>query len=194
MHLLGLQSVFIAAPRVLDEDENTLDLAVIDFPHLDRIQNHVKRYFPIRQWPIPSAACAEAITIVGFPGALRFTHPSFGAFEPAGLGFTVSSVSDRNIVLADETGTRRTEGGRFKKNENIPFGGFSGAPAFLFRDDMFHLVGFLRGGSKETNNNAPLSLPGVVFLSPATYLRPDGTFDRLRMPIFVPPCRDNPEQ
>jgi hypothetical protein len=189
---LGRQSVFLDSPRVLDEDESTLDLAVIEFTHLENLSGQQKRYFPIRKWPIPTAASGDAITLIGFPGAFRFTHPSFGAFEPAGLAFTVSSVSDRNIVLADETGTRRTKGGRLREDEGIPFGGFSGAPAFLFRDDMFHLVGFMRGGSKETDKS-PIALPGVVFLSPATYLQIDGTFDRHRMPLFIPRCQENSE-
>jgi hypothetical protein len=180
---LGQQSVFLDFPIIIDEDESTLDVAVIEFPHLAVLNGCAKRYFPIRKWPIPTPVRGEVVTLVGFPGAFRFTHQSFGAFEPAGLGFVVSSVSDRSIVLADETGSRRTESRGLRKIDSIPFGGFSGAPAFLFRDDMFHLIGFMRGGSKELDGNSPLSLPGVAFLSPATYLLPNGRLDRHRMPL-----------
>ena len=179
---LGSFSISLTEPVVLDRDERVLDLAVIDFPQLDSVRGHQKRYFPIRQWPIPVAERSEAVTLVGFPGALRFAHRDFGAFEPAGLGFTVTSVSDRSIVLADESGTRKTEGLRFREDEDIPLGGFSGTPGFVLRGDMFHLIGFLRGGSKRLAGEPAMTLPGVAFLSPATYLQPGGTFDRHRMP------------
>jgi hypothetical protein len=179
---LGSVSMYLDSPVVVDFDDETLDLAVIEFPHLDRIRNHQKRYFPIRGFPIPVARPGEAVTLVGFPGAQRFTHQDFGAFEPAGLGFAITSVSDRTIVLADENATRRTEGIGFREDEDIPLGGFSGTPGFVARQNGFHLVGFLRGGSKQLAGEPAMVLPGVVFLSPATYLQPDGTFDRLRMP------------
>lgn len=180
---LGQQSVFLDSPIVIDEDESTLDVVVIEFPHLAALNGCSKRYFPIQEWPIPMPVRGEAVTLVGFPGAFRFSHQSFGTFEPAGLGFVVSSVSDRSIVLADESGSRRTKSRGFRQIDSIPFGGFSGAPAFSFRDDMFQLIGFMRSGSKELDGGSPLSLPGVVFLSPATYLLPNGRLDRHRMPI-----------
>ena len=179
---LGPVSMFLEAPLVLDFDENTLDLAIIDFPHLDRIRNHQKQYFAIHELPIAVARRGEAVTLVGFPGARRLTHADFGAFEPAGLGYSVSDVSDRTIVLADESGTRRSEGIGIKEDEDIPLGGFSGTPGFVLRGNSLDLVGFLRAGSKQTQGGPAMVLPGVVFLSPATYLKADGTLDRLRMP------------
>jgi hypothetical protein len=170
-------TVAIGAPEVLAEDD-ALDLAVLASPS-GAPQGPGKRYFPIKSWPIPSARRGEAVTIVGFPGRRRRTTESFGVFEPFGVGMTVSAVHDRSIILADETGTIRTQILGQPVDENIALGGFSGSPAFVLRGDGLHLIGILRAGSEEIG---PGAAGGMVFLAPTTYLLPDGSLDRSRMP------------
>jgi hypothetical protein len=121
----------------------------------------------------------EVITLVGYPGALRKGGRTVGTFSPVPIGYTISSVSDRQIILADEHGDRVVVGQQFQGG-TVPLGGFSGSPGYIIRNDGAHLAGFLRAGSKEVDE--PIALDGVIFLSPAHYLNPDGTLDRLRMP------------
>ena len=165
---------------VIDEDAKSLDVAILEFPHLTACGHPcTKQYFPVRQFPIPEALKGEAISLVGYPGILRKGTKTTGQFSPVEIGYTITSVSDRQIILADEHGDRITEGERFQDGQ-VPLGGFSGSPGYIIRNDGAHLAGFLRAGSKEIDQ--PVTLPGVIFLSQAHYLNPNGTFDRLRMP------------
>lgn len=174
----------IALPEIsiIDEEERFLDLAILEFPHLDTCGGPCsKRYFPIRTFPPPLPTTGEALSLVGYPGILRKASEGGGSFSPVSIGYTISSVSERQIVLADEHGDRKVIGRQFSSTEEIPLGGFSGSPGYIIRQDGAHLAGFLRAGSKELDS-APVSLPGVIFFSPAHYITPDGTLDRGRMP------------
>lgn len=174
----------IALPEltILDEEAHFLDLVVLEFPHLDSCGNPcTKRYFPIRSFPPLLPKIGEALSLVGYPGVLRKTSEHRGSFSPVSLAYTISSVSERQIVLADEHGDRKVVGKQFSSTEEIPLGGFSGSPGFIIRQGSAHLVGFLRAGSKELSG-LPVNLPGVIFLSPSHYLTSDGCLDRGRMP------------
>ena len=167
---------------VVDEEEHFLDLAVLDFPHLDTCGSPCnKDYFFIQFFPPPIPKAGEALSLVGYPGVLRKTSERHGSFSPVSIGYTISSASDRQIVLADEHGDRKTVGGGFSSTEEVPLGGFSGSPGYIIRNDGAHLVGVLRAGSKE-QAGLPINLPGVIFLSPTHYLTEEGTLDRKRMP------------
>ena len=174
----------IALPEldILDEDERFLDLAILEFPHLGTCGGAcTKRYFPIRSFPPPLPKPGDALSLVGYPGVLRKTSEHRGSFSPVSIGYTISSVSERQIVLSDEHGDRKVVGNQFSSAEEVPMGGFSGSPAYIIRQDGAHLVGILRAGSK-TVGAAPVNLPGVIFLSPTHCLTPDGMLDRGRMP------------
>lgn len=170
-------TLVIEDPEVIDEDES-LDIAILNFPGM---QSRTKRYFPIFEWPIALPERGNVITIVGFPGRARFANDTIGVFEPQGIGVSVTSVSDRSILLADESGTRTVSSQGNPIDEQIFLGGFSGAPAFVSRGIRLDFVGIVRAGSKG-GRRRKLPTDGVIFISPAHYLKPDGTLDRLRMP------------
>jgi hypothetical protein len=171
-------SVAINAPEVLAED-GALDLAVQVSPAAAALAGHGKRYFPIRRWPIPQAMPGEAVTIVGLPATGRRATETPGEFERVALTMAVAAVHDRSIILADKIGAMETYALGQAMNESIPLGGFSGSPAFVVRDDGLHLIGILRAGSEEIATRAAGSM---VFLAPTTYLLPDGSLDRSRIP------------
>jgi hypothetical protein len=171
---------------IVDQDAE-LDLAILSFPDLHAWSGeHDKRYFPIRTWPIDAPRRGDLIALIGFPGVRRVAAENYGSFEPVGLGFSVSSASDHNIVLADESETFRTINRDRSIGSAIRLGGFSGSPAFLISPAGPQLVGVFRAGP---NDEESASHP-LVFLSPTRYLRPDGTIDRLSMPPVPPRLSD----
>jgi len=171
--------------NVIDEDRQFLDIAILDFPDLDSCgQPCSKQYFPIQEFPCVLPVAGDALSLVGYPGFLRKANELVGSFGPVSLALSISSVSERTIVLADEKGDRRLEGKDVEGLSELPLGGFSGSPGYVLRRDGVYLAGFLRAGSKSVDQ-VPFSLPGVVFLSPAHYLLADGRMDRTRMPWLL---------
>ncbi|MBI5425755.1 MAG: trypsin-like peptidase domain-containing protein [Opitutae bacterium] len=148
---------------VLAEDAEA-DLAVLDFPFLSRWPGHAKRYFPIRTWPIPPPQRGDPVTLVGFPGAARRTFEASGSFSPVGVGMLVSNNPQRHVALVNESGNLTTIENGVARPGGIEPGGLSGAAGFFFRDDRFHLAGFVYEGS-----------PDMLLLTPATRLQPDGS-------------------
>ena len=101
-----------------------LDLAVLEFRHLDTCGSPCnKQYFPIRSFPPPLAEIGEPLSLVGFPGVLRKTSERSGSFSPVSIAYTISSVSERQIVLADQSGDRKVVGTQFSSTEEVPLGG-----------------------------------------------------------------------
>lgn len=173
-------TIALSELRLVDEEPTFLDIAVLDFPHLDTCgPSCSKRYFPVRQFPPPLPKDGEALSLVGYPGILRKSNELAGSFSPVSIGYTISSVSERQIVLSDHSGDRRVDGEDIGPLEKL-LGGFSGSPGYVWRRDGLHMVGFLRAGSKASAS--PVGLPGVILLSPSHYLMPDGHLDRTRMP------------
>jgi hypothetical protein len=171
-------TIALAEPEIIDSDRS-FDIATIAFPHLsESAAEHGKAYFPARTWPIPRVKRGDLVAMVGFPGERRHAADGWGSFEPVGAGFSVSSASDRNIVLADESGTMETLTSRGAKGGAVRLGGFSGTPVFLVQPGRPELVGVLRAGSESMGPNAG----STVFLTPTYFLSRDGTFDRRAMP------------
>jgi len=174
----------IALPdiHILDQESRHLDVAILSFPYLKTCGSPCnKRYFPIQSFPPLLPRTGEALSLIGYPGILRKACEDRGSFSPVGIGYTISSVSERQIILADEHGDRKIEGNQFTSPNEIPLGGFSGSPGYIVREDGLHFAGLLRAGSKSINDS-PISLPGVIFLSPVQLLTSAGTLDRTRMP------------
>jgi Trypsin-like peptidase domain len=171
-------TVALTEPDVIDSDAE-FDIASIGFPQLDQQSTpHDKMYFPARTWPIPRAKAGDLVAFVGFPGERRRTTAAWGSFEPIGAGFIVSSASDRNIVLADESGTMSFETSPGAQMSTVRLGGFSGTPVFLVEPGGPQIIGVLRAGSESIGRGAG----NTVFLTPTYFLKPDGTFDRSAMP------------
>jgi len=161
-------TAFIEAPRVIDEDKS-LDLAVIDWPHLMQFPGNSKRYFPIATWSIPRPKRGDAVTVVGFPGAFREVTEHVGSFSLLRIGMVVSNDPGRNVWLVDEDKTLRTEIDGRIVDRKPDLGGISGSPGFFLRDGRFHLAGLVY----ECNPDGTM-----IALSSATVLSPLGMIDR----------------
>lgn len=173
-------TVALDEPLVIAESRD-LDLATIEFPHLERTQGRTtKEYFSLDLCPIRRAAIDDAVTIVGFSGEGRQGFETFGKFEPYPITGKATSVSDRRIVISEgKEPTRYWRHGR-QVPEGIELGGFSGSPAIGFNRDLkLFLAGVVSDGSARLGC---AGFPGYLNLGSAEYLQPDGTFDHGRMP------------
>jgi hypothetical protein len=153
-------------------EDPAADIAVLSFPFLQDWRGHAKRYFPIRQWPIPIPSKGEAVTIVGFPGVMRRTFGSYGSFSPYGIGMVVSNDPGRHVVLANESRLTTVENG-VSRPGGIEPGGMSGAAGFILRGDCVHLAGFVYEGNAD-----------MLFLTPGSRLHIDGILHP-RLPTSV---------
>lgn len=157
---------FFSDVRVIDHDE-ARDIAVLELPNALERPGHNKLFFRFR-YPVVSPSRGDAMTVVGYPGALRQTAATWGCFSPHGIGMTVSSTPGNNVMLVDSSGTLRTVSE--KTGEPVPHidpGGMSGSAGFFFHEGDLRLGGFVYEGS-----------PGMLFLVPATLLEPDGRLAR----------------
>lgn len=160
---------FLDNPVVLDEDKE-IDLTVIEWNDLEKWRGHNKRFFIIRDWPIPKPKEKDPITIVGFPGQLRKGFENHGSFSPFGLGMTVCNPPLDNVWLVDETGTLKTYTNGSISQESIDLGGLSGSPGFFFDGTKFQLAGLVY----ECNPSGDM-----VALNLASKLNRDGTINRV---------------
>jgi len=153
---------FISDVRVIDEDAKR-DIAIVALPTVLRRQGHNKCFFQYK-YPAISPRCGDAMTVVGYPGALRRTNSRSGSFTPHGIGMTVSSPPGNNVSLVDTSGTLRTIVEKTGKQvPHIDPGGMSGSAGFFFHDRELRLGGFVYEG-----------LPDKLLLVPAILLEPDG--------------------
>lgn len=157
----------------LDGDEYTIDLAVLHAPRAGRLHFGGKRFFGIPEWPIPSVSERDVVHLIGYAGVDR----EEGLFV-LDLGYShfalgVSSVSGRQFVLAPTFGPRVFSLKNPEHGDRFQIGGMSGGPAFLYRDGIWQLVGFVREG-RYTDD--------PIFLTHAAFLQPDGSIDHLAIP------------
>jgi hypothetical protein len=90
------------------------------------------------------------------------------------LIFPASSISDRQIVLADEEGNRIFQDFIKPETTQIGLGGLSGSAAYILRDFIYRFVGIVKE-CQERNHTIIISRLGC--------LTSDGRIDRLQMPF-----------
>lgn len=157
---------FITEVHIIDEDQSR-DIAIFALPGVLGQRGHGKSFFRYKYPPV-SPRCGDAITVVGYPGALRRAIATGGSFTPHGIGMTVSSPPGTNVMLVDTTGTLRTiVEGTGEQVPHIDPGGMSGSAGFFFHDGELRLGGFVYEGR-----------PDMLFLVPAVILEPDGRLAR----------------
>ncbi len=174
-------TIALAEPNVIAESSH-LDLATIEFPHLDQnVGTTNKSYFPLDRCPPIRASVGEPATIVGFPGQGRQACETFGSFEPYPIGLLVASVSDRRVILADVNGQVRIERNGQHLVDGVGLGGFSGSPVFALtlESTRLNLIGVVSDGSERLGCRGQ---PAQVNVGSAEYLLPDGRLDHARMP------------
>lgn len=111
--------------------------------------------------------------LLGYTGEAREVAPFSLDLGYSHFTFGVSSVSDRQFVLAPSFGPRIFTLKDPKQGDRVPIGGMSGGPVFCRRDGILHLVGFVRAGGFTDE---------PIFASHAAFLQQDGTLDQLAIP------------
>ncbi|HVM51137.1 MAG TPA: hypothetical protein VMU04_24120 [Candidatus Acidoferrum sp.] len=179
----GNANIAFAFPErhIIDVDPD-LDLAVFDFEpgHL-RVNRsvvvHQKDWFPIRHWPIPTMPDGEYVALMGFPGKRIRKDGMLCTFSTQVLPLKASGVGERQIYI-------------FNEGENVQvfrdikswLGGLSGSPAYTLSKAGASLVGFVKSGFKQTNEDTDTNdrslFAGSLSLTHARFLQRDGTLAR----------------
>jgi len=154
---------------LVDCDEQ-LDLAVFATDLPEDILGY-KTFFKINSFPIADPKPRQPISCVGFPGETRRVSETKMAFGYAVFRLTVSDVSTRMILLANnDLRVLRDNEGRLCSP--IDVGGMSGAPAYTRTPSGgFNLSGFVRAGNTSNSD---------IRLSKASFIRQDGSLLRPR--------------
>jgi hypothetical protein len=152
---------------LVDSEQHSLDVAifrgledVIELPGMQFI-DYTSSYLPD---PIPG----EPVSIVGYPGATVAVKPTKADFGFMHLGFRASTVSERQIKLANEFRDRQFSDYENPANQGIALGGLSGSPAFVIRNHQHRFVGILTDCSEND---------GIVIISRLGCINPDGILD-----------------
>lgn len=152
---------------LIDSDQRSLDVAifrgledVVDLPGMQFI-DYASSYLPD---PIPG----EPVSIVGYPGATVAVTAERADFGFMHIGFRASSVSERQIKLANESGDRQFFDYEDPTRLRIALGGLSGSPAFVIRNQRHRFVGILTDCSERDQ---------TVLISRLGCIKPDGTLD-----------------
>jgi hypothetical protein len=167
--------IYLDKIPVIDQSDR-IDLAVLAVPfelspQSDRI------FYKVPRWPIPRATIGESVTVIGCPRSDLEIQPTGGAtIGYSWFGFSVSSVSDRHFVMANERGDRSYIVAPPDTDTSKPLllPGMSGGPAFANRGpNRVELVGFIYEGRDSDSS---------IFLTHANFLCPDGTLDHHAIP------------
>jgi hypothetical protein len=147
----------------------TCDLAVLEIqPAI--IERLGKRFYRSTSWPPKRPRKGAKVVVLGYPGQGRapISSDSLGIM-PLAIGRTVTSLSDRHFVLADEDGDAYTHAPEGPK-PLTSYGGISGSAAYEFRSNPrglgdFRLCGFAYEQSQS----------GAVYIAHADHINADGT-------------------
>ena len=171
-YLMGIRNlVELKYPRLIDQDVRTLDVAILGGTS-EKSLLPGKWFIDYNESILRDPKEGEPVTIVGYPAEdTEIVENVRASFAYTHLVFPISSVSDRQIILADGSGTRR----RKYYGEGVPgpmgWAGISGSPAFVIRDSLARFVGIF----KEEKS-------GTVIISRLGCIGSGGYLDRSLMP------------
>jgi hypothetical protein len=156
---------------LIDHDRPSLDVAVfrglediVDLPGM-RFIDYALSY-------LPDPAPGEPVCIVGYPGANVAVTRDKADFGFMHIRFRASTVSERQIILADEHGDRSFFDYDDPARLGIALGGLSGSPAFVIREQRHRFVGIVTDCS-----NSDRTIAHTIIISRLGCIQPDGTLD-----------------
>jgi len=160
-------------PHVIDEDVN-YDIVILELNFKHALKDKV--IYKATYWPPLLPSVKDPALFLGYPGSYRYVPGQKGNifFGKACFLDFVSSVSERNIILADEKNVREIR----KHMDICPdlglLGGMSGGPVFIKRNNKHELIGIMRGAGDGPH--------ATIFAAPLYYIKPDGTLDFIHRP------------
>lgn len=143
----GRPGVDVSDDEIIDSDRDC-DLATIAVSP-EKVALLGKRFFRLPCWPPERPRLGTRVVVVGYPGQGR--EPSAAdtlGVRPLSIGRRVSSVSEKQFVMADETQDAYShvpDGGK----PLTSYGGISGSPAYSVHGQIgttfdYRLCGFVR--------------------------------------------------
>ena len=158
----------ISSWKIIDSDRD-IDIVTIAIPENFDPKTINKSFCRPQSWPPKRVARGEVALFVGMPGIHRkiISGGIRNHFTP--VCDSVSSVSNRHFVLADENGRNQ-----FEYQTGLPAfgptGGVSGAPVFINREKQLILSGVVyEGGETEQ---------ATFFAAHADFINSDWTINR----------------
>lgn len=157
---------------LIDCDQRSLDVATFggsdDFVELPGM-----RFIDFATSYLPDPVVGDVVSIVGYPGANVTMSQNMAKFGLMHIGFRVSCVSERQVILANENGDRSFFDFHDPRNLGANLGGLSGSPAFVTRDNKPRFVGIVTDCSDRDQ---------TILISRLGCLKPDGTLDHTAIP------------
>ena len=159
--------------HLIDAESKVLDVAIFCGEEA-RVDLPGRYFIPYEGSYLADRAVSELVCIVGYPGENIEVVPGRADLNYMQLIFPASSVSDRQIVLADEEGNRIFRHFIEPETTQIGLGGLSGSAAYILRDSIYRFVGIVKE-CQERNHTIIISRLGC--------LTSDGRIDRFQMPF-----------
>ena len=157
---------------LVDSESKVLDVAIFRWQE-NRVELPGRFFIPYDQSYLADPAINEPVCIVGYPGDIVEVGPQREDLSYLQVIFPVSSVSDRHIVLADESGQRKFRDELYPEQTGINLGGLSGSAAYVLRNHRYRFLGIVKECHEDDH---------TILISRLGCLTPNGTIDRLRMP------------
>lgn len=157
---------------LVDSDSKVLDVAIFR-GQMPRVELEGRFFIPYDRSYLADPAVNEPVIIVGYPGDIVEVGPRRADLSYMQIIFPVSSVSDRHVVLADESGKRMYRDEFFPEQTGINLGGLSGSPAYVLRNQRYRFIGIVKECQEGDH---------TILISRLGCLTPQGTIDRSRMP------------
>lgn len=162
----------------LIDESRSLDVAIfrglLDRITTDDLPN--REFIDYRACYVDDPMVGEPVLSVGYPEANVSISPDVVDFGYMRIGYPASSVSNRYVVLANESGGRKFTDYSEPPRRSVSFGGLSGSPAFVLRERRLRFIGIV----SESGNTG--TTEDTIFISRLGCLNPDGTLDHLRIP------------
>lgn len=158
--------------RLVDSESKILDVAIFRGQE-DRVELPERFFIPYNGSYLDDPVIGEHVCIVGYPSENVEVTEGRTDLNYMQLIFQISSVSDRHIVLADETGQRRFRDFFEPQKTDVDLGGLSGSAAYVLRNFIYRFIGIVKECHERDN---------TILISRLGCLTSDGTIDRSRMP------------
>jgi hypothetical protein len=157
--------------ELIDREGRSLDVAI--FGGIDSMINLPSRNFiDYQESYISDPAVGESVMISGYPASGLDASESRIVFGHTFICFRASSISERQIKLANEHGDRTFEHFDDPTKTGANLGGMSGSPAFMVRDGKLGFVGIVTDCSGSSENT-----DGTIIISRLGCLNSDGSLD-----------------
>lgn len=161
----GCELVDISDWKILDRNME-VDICTIQIPNSFEPSSIGKAFCCPSTWPVERAKIDEESLILGYPAQHRGASKNEVMGRIAAISDFITSVSTLKFLLADEKDERGLKILEEGLTEPDHFGGMSGSPIFVHRDDgCLVLVGiFIEGGGIVSGMRSPLFGAHIGFI------------------------------